>query len=572
MAKAIPAATKPPPPPMPAGAPPPPPVAGHSMIGTIVGPYRIKRQLGQGLWGRVYEAVQEEVNRAVTIKVLDAQIQQDEARAAQFTSLASRLANLRHNNMVAVYEAGQDGDTRYYAREYITGRTIADIAGAGETLGPSPILKVLVGVARALTYLTQHNIAFGPVPDRNILVDNANGEGRIAGFSFLDGTSGPLGSTVSQEVVRVAQMLWTVVDHTAPQAQQVYTMLGRLLGQGQPFQSIEQLVTEAEAMEQTFHKPVVKPKPKHSAAYRAVAPAPITEEKPWLQRYKRHLIIGAGVAVAAVVVIFAAQFFIQKSKTLPPADVDSFCRVPAGEFNYQDTDKKTTKEFWISKYEVTIGQYKKFWLVAKTKGDAEYAHPKQPKNKDTSHTPSDWEEVLDACQTGIALSNDGQPTTEDYPVFGVDYFDAYAYAKWAGGRLPTEEEWEKAARGTDGRIYPWGNTFDNPKIANTGKDGDDISKGSVDGYVRWAPVHAHPGDVSPWGVRDMAGNVSEWTDSWVPMRLDPKTQTPVIRGGSYADPDVRITQRLTSLPPIKRDRYIGFRIVRDQAPPQTPAK
>ncbi|MBM3891499.1 MAG: hypothetical protein FJ388_20495 [Verrucomicrobia bacterium] len=540
------------------------------MIGAIVGPYRIKRELGRGRWGRVYEAVQEEVNRHVTIKVLDAEIAHDEARAAQFTSLASRLANLRHNNMVAVYEAGQDGETRYYAREYIIGRTIADIAAAGETLSPSHILKVLAGVARALTYLTQHNIAFGPVPDRNILVDNANGEGRIAGFSFLDGSSGPLGSTVAQEVARVAQMLWTALDPTAPQAQQVYTLLGRALGQGQPFPSIEKLVNEAEALEQTFHKPVVKPKAKPSAAHRAVAPTPILEQRPWLQRHKMRLIIGAGVAVVAVAAFFATQFFIQKSKTLPPANVDSFCHVPAGEFIYQDGDKKTTKEFWISKYEITIGQYKKFLLAVKTKGDAEYAHPEQPKSKD--HTPTDWDAMIDACQRGEVLSGDGKPTTEDFPVFNVDYFDAYAYAKWAGGRLPTEEEWEKAARGLDGKLYPWGNTFDNPRLANTGKDGDDISRGSTDGYQRWAPVHAHPGDESPWGVRDMAGNISEWTDSWVPMKLNPKVKTPVIRGGYYADTDVRVTQRLTAFPPTKRDHYIGFRIARDQAPPQPLAK
>jgi formylglycine-generating enzyme required for sulfatase activity len=211
-------------------------------------------------------------------------------------------------------------------------------------------------------------------------------------------------------------------------------------------------------------------------------------------------------------------------------------------------------------------------MVVKNKGDAEYVHPKQPKNKGTSHTPSDWEEVLDACEKRLDISGDGHPMTEDYPVFGVDYFDAYAYAKWAGCRLPTEVEWEKAARGLKGNLYPWGNTFDNPKIANTGKDGDDVSRGSVDGYCRWAPVHAHPGDVSPWGVRDMAGNVSEWTDSWDKMQQASKNQVPVIRGGSYVDTDVRVTQRLTSLLPDKRDRYIGFRIVRDQAPPQTLGK
>ena len=99
----------------------------------------------------------------------------------------------------------------------------------------------------------------------------------------------------------------------------------------------------------------------------------------------------------------------------------------------------------------------------------------------------------------------------DQPVVGVTWGDAVAYAEWVGKRLPTEAEWEKAARGTDARIWPWGNEFDPTKC-----NFDDEGKfdGHLDGFAMAAPVDSFEQGASPYGALNMAGNVAEWVADW----------------------------------------------------------
>jgi formylglycine-generating enzyme required for sulfatase activity len=191
--------------------------------------------------------------------------------------------------------------------------------------------------------------------------------------------------------------------------------------------------------------------------------------------------------------------------------------VPEGEFemgsNNGDDDEKPVHRifldaFWIDVFEVTNALYKKCVDAGRC----------QPPGNSSSYTRSSYF---------------GNSQFDNYPVIYVSWDDAHAYCTWAGKRLPTEAQWEKAARGTDGRIYPWGNTFDKNLLnSNEGGKGDTTAVGS------------YPGGASPYGALDMAGNVWEWVADWYDNgyyanspRQNPtgpsSGESRVLRGGSW---------------------------------------
>ena len=249
-----------------------------------------------------------------------------------------------------------------------------------------------------------------------------------------------------------------------------------------------------------------------------------------------------------------------------PKDGSVELLVPAGEFLMGEGEPQTrvtVAAFYIDRTEVSNAQYAKFLADVAKQGDAQCRHPAQPTSK-KDHVPTFW----DNPNLGKAKAS--------HPVVGVDWFDAYAYATWAGKRLPTQAEWERAARGTEGAMYPWGQAP--PQEGLTYRANFFSSFLAADSYHYTAPVGSFPNGVSPVGCLNMAGNVAEWCADWhgpVPeeRRLaDPKgpaTGTErVIKGGAWntAAPSLRAYSRWRAAP-ARRMASVGFRCARDAAPP-----
>jgi sulfatase modifying factor 1 len=252
------------------------------------------------------------------------------------------------------------------------------------------------------------------------------------------------------------------------------------------------------------------------------------------------------IAAACIVAAGAATWYFASrgapstrvGKDGTPADL-----VPAGNFVMGDDESSPKRPlfvdaFYMDRFETTTGRYRKYL-----------------EGTGSDRVPDYWDQI----------AGEG---SDEMPVIGVSWNEANAYCRWAGKRLPTEAEWEKAARGTDERPFPWGQSPPTVERANHLNS----SPGPYDTAL--SPVGSHAAGKSPYGVDDLAGNASEWVADWYSESFtsddvyNPRGpadgEKKVIRGGGRYDPVPRLsaTWRMYASPDTRTDD-IGFRCASD---------
>ena len=522
----------------------------ETLLGLTLGDYRILEKRRDLERTQSYRARQISMHRDVVLERLRPEFQHDASAKRQFRALVRSMANVAHPSIATVYEAQETAEGEiFYTREFVQGRSLPELVAAGAQLPQEDALQLLLATGEGMQFYASRGLARSAVQPRHVF-QGSDGLPRLANLASI-----PEGAASNEpaELAEIARSIQPLCKLSANGREtEIAALLTRMKGRGtNPIGTWESLVRN------------VRKTLQHVVKLRSTQSSPASHNVSFISSpSKRSLVpltllaLGVGIVATAIAMLYPIL------RRPAVRKLDTQVKISAGPFIFGKDEKLQLPDFWIDKYEVTIAQFAEF-LAAVPATDHRFDHPHQPPTK-ISHAPLNWAEYYRAAQDGASFK--GHPISLNTPVLWADWWDAYAYAHWRGRRLPTDQEWEKSARGSNGSTYPWGAAAE-PARANTGEDFSATPEGggTIDGFASWCDVDAKPEEISQAGVCGLGGNVSEWTDTWAQHPDLPDQQSPVYRGGNFNQKHAPASeQRWTSKSPDLAQPFLGFRTASDQ--------
>jgi formylglycine-generating enzyme required for sulfatase activity/CheY-like chemotaxis protein len=507
-------------------------------------PFRLGKKQPPDRWGDCYAGYDMGVKRDIFTTVCHSWATPEDA--ARFRSSATMMARAGHPNVQAVYQAGAYQGRDFFCREKWDMPNLSEMATAGMLVDSRLAAQIIHIVGAVVIFWDSNGYPHTPVGATDVTISP---QGVIKLANCVEPTMAATPPGYSDLTA-----LGAAVDALLPTDEEIHPGVRNLLNRMQSGPvPVAQIVSEAQAIDiELAPERAIAVTEEHKIAEKAIKVERRKQMRTQILLALLFLLVAAGVGA------------VLYSRLDPPSkNFDESVAIPAGDYTYQDGPATMDHTFYMDKYEVTFGEYLKFLrAVAHAGNDTEWRNAAQPATKATDHEPKDWDEIFNCIKYGQPYKK--ITLTLDDPVFNIDWYDAEAYAKWAGKRLPDEHEWEKAARGAQGFAYPWGNTW--MPNANTSVPAPGSDPNTVTAHV-YQTVDQMPLDKSPYGVFGMGGNVSEWTDTMITNSAGQKVA--VIRGGNFrtSTPEhALMTYRNTMFVPSTQNFSIGFRCVSDTAP------
>ena len=483
----------------------------HLQLPTRFGKYELEQFIGGGT-AHVYLATDSQTRSKVAVHILNKEACADPDVKARFVYEATVGSRLQHPNIIRMFEHGEDDGKPFMVLEYLLGVSLRDAIKTGETGDTQSKLRIALQVARALEYLHSQDIVHGNLRPENIHID-AEGKVKLKHV----GAGHPSGSNARPIETPYFVSPEQLNGHPATPESDVYSF-GLILFElfagvrAIPSDSYEKTayrilnepidlepLERADAPERiaqivqnaTRRKPEERPS-NFTKMSRDLEEVSRTLPSSPPRRFKGSLLVLTLMIIIAIGV--GGLVYLKQNATattLPPIlnlEAGQMFLVPAGPFPQGASNTGVTlPAFYMDRTEVTNSKYQEF-----------------------------------CSATNRSLPPDFPKDSPGLPVVNVTFEDAESFAKWAGKRLPRAIEWEKAARGTEGKTWPWGQAND-PKLANVADNPNFPERKPI-------PSISMPEAATPYNLLHMAGNVREFvTDDAKPNRRG-------IKGGSFLQP------------------------------------